>query len=183
MSSTSFRDPDFGTVTVRKNPRARRLILRVNKQREVVLTIPRGATLDDGLRFLSSRRDWVFKALERVKPVEPVPEEEIASLRSAAKAYLPGRLSELAALHGFSYTRVFLKHNTSNWGSCSSKGNINLNISLMRVPAYLRDYVLLHELCHLKYLNHGPEFHALLESLCPGHRALARELRSYSPSL
>ena len=67
----------------------------------------------------------------------------------------------------------------SNWGSCSELGNINLNLNLMRLPEHLRDYVMLHELCHLRHLDHGPEFHALLESLCPGHRALNRELRSY----
>ena len=100
-------------------------------------------------------------------------------LRAEAKAALPPRLAELAARYGFTYNKVRIKHNSSNWGSCSELGNINLNLNLMRLPEHLRDYVMLHELCHLRYLNHGPEFHALLESVCPGHRALNRELRSY----
>ena len=104
---------------------------------------------------------------------------EVERLRARAKAALPPRLAELAALHGFTYNQVRIKHNSSNWGSCSELGNINLNLNLMRLPEHLRDYVMLHELCHLKYLNHGPEFHALLESVCPGHRALNRELRTY----
>ena len=104
---------------------------------------------------------------------------EVERLRAQAKAALPPRLAELAALHGFTYNQVRIKHNSSNWGSCSELGNINLNLNLMRLPEHLRDYVMLHELCHLKYLNHGPEFHALLESVCPGHRALNRELRTY----
>ena len=104
---------------------------------------------------------------------------EVAELRKQAKEYLPGRLAELAALYGFSYNQIRIKHNVSNWGSCSSKGNINLNLNLMRLPSELRDYVMLHELCHLKYLNHGPEFHALLESVCPNHRALRLKLRDY----
>ena len=104
---------------------------------------------------------------------------EVERLRIQAKAALPPRLAELAALHGFTYNNVRIKHNVSNWGSCSRKGNINLNLNLVRLPEDLRDYVMLHELCHLRYMNHGPEFHALLEDVCPDHRALARELKSY----
>ena len=104
---------------------------------------------------------------------------EVAELRKQAKAFLPGRLAELAAQNGFSYNQVRIKHNVSNWGSCSVKKNINLNLNLMRLPAELQDYVMLHELCHLKYMNHGKEFHALLESVCPNHKALRRQLRDY----
>ena len=104
---------------------------------------------------------------------------EIAALRAEAKRVLPVRLRELADLHGFRYNAVRIKHNRSNWGSCSVKGNINLNLNLMRLPEELRDYVLLHELCHLRYLNHGPEFHALLEQVCPRHRALSRQLKGW----
>lgn len=87
-------------------------------------------------------------------------------LREEASVLLPGKLSCLAARYGFSYGRVCIKHNSSNWGSCSAKGNINLNLNLVRLPEALCDYVLLHELCHLRYLDHGPRFHELLERLC-----------------
>lgn len=116
----------------------------------------------------------------RRKPRRRAPAgEEIEILRAKAKAELPARLRELADRHGFSFNRVFIKNNVSNWGSCSSKGNINLNLRLVTLPEDLSDYVMLHELCHLKYLNHSPEFHALLESVCPGHRALQRRLKEY----
>lgn len=104
---------------------------------------------------------------------------QVAQLRLQAKEYLPKRLSDLASKNGFEYNQVRIKHNVSNWGSCSSKGNINLNLNLMRLPEDLRDYVLLHELCHLKHMNHGPEFHRLLESVCPGHREYRRRLREF----
>ena len=121
---------------------------------------------------------WRFKRFRR--PRRKLPETpEVAALRAAAKAYLPGRLKELADANGFTFNQVRIKHNVSNWGSCSVKGNINLNLNLMRLPEYLRDYVMLHELCHLKQMNHGPEFHALLESLCPGHKALRAELKTW----
>ena len=103
---------------------------------------------------------------------------QVEAMRAQAKKQLPARLAELARLHGFHYNKVFIKNNVSNWGSCSSRGNINLNLRLVQLPPELQDYIMLHELCHLRHLNHGPKFHALLESVCPGHRELARKLRS-----
>lgn len=104
---------------------------------------------------------------------------EVAELRKAAKAYLPVRLAQLAEQYGFSYNQLRIKHNVSNWGSCSAKGNINLNLNLMRLPMELSDYVMVHELCHLRHLNHGPEFHALLKSIIPAYKDCQRELRNY----
>lgn len=105
----------------------------------------------------------------------------VEELRSEAKATLPSRLKELAEQYGFSYNRVSIKHNLSNWGSCSSKGNINLNLCLVLLPDDLQDYVMLHELCHLKEMNHGPAFHSLLESVCPDHKAKALRMKEYHP--
>ena len=87
-------------------------------------------------------------------------------LREEAKILLPQKLSYFSDQYGFHFHKVTIKHNSSNWGSCSRAGNINLNLNLIRLPEPLCDYVLLHELCHLKELNHGPRFHALLERLC-----------------
>ncbi len=87
-------------------------------------------------------------------------------LREEAKILLPQKLSYFSDQYGFHFHKVTIKHNASNWGSCSRAGNINLNLNLIRLPEPLCDYVLLHELCHLKEPNHGPRFHALLERLC-----------------
>ncbi len=87
-------------------------------------------------------------------------------MRSEAKLVLPKRLAFFASRYGFRYGKVTVKHNSSNWGSCSGKGNINLNLNLVRLPEPLCDYVLLHELAHLSFRDHGKRFHALLEKLC-----------------
>ena len=115
----------------------------------------------------------------RRKPRKAPVNAQVEALRARAKRELPPRLAALAARHGFIYNKVFIKNNVSNWGSCSSLKNINLNLRLVTLPPELQDYVMLHELCHLRHLNHGREFHALLESVCPGHRELARELKEY----
>ena len=129
--------------------------------------------------FFNPLTGLYYRIVARRKPRRAAVNPEVEKLRSEAKESLPPRLRELADFHGFQYNRVFIKNNISNWGSCSSKGNINLNLRLVTLPEELRDYVILHELCHLKYLNHGKDFHALLEKVCPGHRELAKELKQY----
>lgn len=128
--------------------------------------------------ILSGRVRIVRRKVRRVR--RSLPEtEEVKELRRQAKECLPLRLKALADKYGFEYNSVRIKHNVSNWGSCSIKKNINLNLNLMRLPEDLRDYVMLHELCHLRHMDHGPEFHALLESVCPGHRECRKRLREY----
>ncbi len=106
------------------------------------------------------------------------------ALRQKAKEYLPQKVAQLAKKHRFHYNRVYIKKNRSNWGSCSSLGNINLNIHLMRLPEELCDYVIIHELSHLIHRNHGEEFHSLLDHLTKGKsRTLASMLRKYKPIL
>ena len=113
------------------------------------------------------RRDWVLETMERqkekYKDVQMPSADEIEALRKKAKAELPPRLSVLAARYGFVYNRVTIKHNATNWGSCSARSNINLNLNIVRLPKALQDYVLLHELCHLRHQDHGHGFHLLLE--------------------
>lgn len=166
-------DPVVGEVRLRKSARSRRISIRVHPRRGVLVTVPSYVAYAMGVSFLESRREWVLAALERASARNAdLPEgEDVESLRAKAKAALPPRLAVLAARYGFRYNRVTIKHNTSNWGSCSSKGNINLNLNLMRVPVPLQDYILLHELTHLRHPDHGPAFHAELERLLADHFA------------
>jgi predicted metal-dependent hydrolase len=119
--------------------------------------------------FFHARRGWILETMarqrEKYKDVKVASPSEVEALRRQAKDHLPGRLSELAARYGFAYNRVTIKHNASNWGSCSTKGNINLNLNIVRLPQVLQDYVLIHELCHLRHPDHGHGFHLLLEHL------------------
>jgi predicted metal-dependent hydrolase len=104
-------------------------------------------------------------------------------LRWEAKKYLPVRLSELATKNGFHFGKVTIRNNTSNWGSCSGKNNISLNLHLMKLPDPLIDLILLHELVHTRVKNHGPEFWKMLDAVT-GNQAkqLSKEVKKYSPS-
>ncbi len=104
-------------------------------------------------------------------------------MRFEAKKYLVPRTKELAEKKGFGYTKVYIKNLKSRWGSCSAANNINLNLHLMRLPEYLSDFIILHELCHTVYKNHGKQFHDLLNNLVGDEKALNKELKNYSSQL
>ena len=171
VSEKVHMDPVLGEVRLRKSSRARRVSIRVHPARGVTVTVPYYVPYGLGVKFLESRREWCLAALQRAGARNAdLPEgEDVESLRQKAKAALPPRLKALADRYGYKFNRVTIKHNTSNWGSCSSKGNINLNLNLMRVPVPLQDYILLHELTHLRHPDHGPKFHAELERLLADH--------------
>lgn len=104
--------------------------------------------------------------------------------RYEAKRLLPGRLDELARKYGFSYGRVVVRNNRSTWGSCSSQNNISLNLQMMKLPDYLIDYIILHELVHTEIKNHGREFWKRLDEIT-GQRAkeFAGEVKKYTTSI
>ena len=172
MAKTSekiINDPQVGPVTLRKSVRCRGISIRVHPLKGVSVTLPYFMPYAAAQAFFLLKREWILATMARQKEkarntVVSSP-AEIESLRRQAKAELPPRLASLAARYGFTYNKVTIKHNATNWGSCSTKGNINLNLNIVRLPRVLQDYVLLHELCHLRHLDHGHAFHLLLEHL------------------
>jgi predicted metal-dependent hydrolase len=100
-------------------------------------------------------------------------------LRYEAGQYLPERMIELAAKYNFKFSKLSLRNNKTNWGSCSSKGSISLNVQLMRLPTKMIDYVILHELCHTVHLNHGAAFKNLLFSILPEAPIIEKEMKNY----
>ena len=102
------------------------------------------------------------------------------ALRHEANRILPKRLKELADKHGFTYSSVKITKSKSNWGSCSMRKSINLSRSLMLLPEYLSDYVLLHELCHTVEMSHNEHFWALMNKVTDNKaKALRSELKRY----
>jgi predicted metal-dependent hydrolase len=99
-------------------------------------------------------------------------------LRRLASRELPARLGELARANGFTVVGVSIRNQRTRWGSCSPSGKISLNWRLVQVPPAVRDYVLLHELTHLRHLNHSARFWRELARLCPHHLEARRWLRS-----
>ena len=101
--------------------------------------------------------------------------------RFEAKKLLPERLAELAKKNGFQFQKVTIRNNKRNWGSCSSKNNISLNLQMMKLPDELIDYILLHELVHTEIKNHGPEFWKRLNEITNNRaKELVKQIKQFS---
>jgi len=100
-------------------------------------------------------------------------------LRQMAARELPPRVLEFAARHGLSVQRITVRNQKSRWGSCSRRGTISLNWRLIQTPDFVRDYIILHELAHLRQMNHSEKFWQEVERLCPNYQEAERWLKEH----
>lgn len=98
-------------------------------------------------------------------------------LRISAKEHIPERVFYLANAYGFRVNKVAIRNQKTRWGSCTSKGNLSFNMQLMSFPTDIIDYVIIHELCHLKYMNHSKDFWELVASFIPDYKVKRKILK------
>lgn len=130
--------------------------------------------------FVNSKSAWIEKNLARFAPTpgeDKLTEEEVKELKAQAKAYFNARLPYYAGMLGVNYGTVSFRLQTSRWGSCSTKGNLNFNILLMLAPEYVRDATIAHELCHRRNMNHSKAFYADLARIYPDYKKAQKWLR------
>ncbi len=183
---TLVSHPLLGDVLFVRTARARRISLTVKPSGAVRLSFPPTLSQRRAAAFLEEKTEWILQARarlqQRTSQCQPHSPAEIEELRRRAKSELPARVEELARRFGFSFGRVTIRAARTKWGCCTSRNNLSLSLYLMTLPAHLRDFVLLHELCHTVHHDHSPRFHALLDRCVGGReKELARELRSYRP--
>lgn len=104
-------------------------------------------------------------------------------LQAHARKQLTSRVEQLANEHGFRYTRLFIRSQTTKWGTCSSKKNLSLNWKLIQCPPHVIDYLIIHELCHLQEMNHSERFWALVASLYPDYKISEGWLKRYGSTI
>jgi len=136
--------------------------------------------------LVRSKAGWIEekrRACQSKPPVIPFTAEELAALSQQAKKLLPPRVAYYAAQIGVTYGQIAVRHQKTRWGSCSGKGNLNFNCLLMLVPPHVRDYVIVHELCHLKQMNHSPKFWGEVEQILPHYHTAKQWLKENGESL
>jgi predicted metal-dependent hydrolase len=168
-----------------RHPKAKRYIIRVRPDGVVRVTIPRWGSAREAQRFAESQQDWIDRQLARWAAVrerqqEELPSEAAHELRERARRELPARLLDLAAEHGLSVSRISIRNQRWRWGSCSRTGHICLNWRLVTMPGWVRDYVMIHELMHLKRMDHSRKFWKLVAAACPEFRDARRWLRDHA---
>ena len=171
-------------VLLVRHPRARRYVIRVADDGTVRVTVPRWGSKKEAEEFARQQRAWIEKQWRRAEQERsrprpaPLAPDVARELRTRAKQVLPARLLELAASHGLAVTRVSIRNQRWRWGSCSRRGHICLNWRLVTMPDWVRDYVMLHELMHLKRMDHSPRFWKLVAQACPNYQDARRWLRA-----
>lgn len=103
--------------------------------------------------------------------------KDYAKHKSAALALATRKAKQFSELYGVHYNKISIKNQKTMWGSCSRKGNLNFNVKIVLLPEYFQDYIIVHEICHLKEFNHSPRFWALVAQSVPDHKRLRKGLK------
>jgi len=187
MTIHLFHVEGVGDVRFERSRRAKRINISIRPFKGVRVAVPLGTSFQRAREFAESKKRWIRKHLATLPQLE---EEQKAFSgifeginRKDARIILVERLQELADKHGFNYNRVYVRNQKTRWGSCSHRNNISLNIKLVRLPAVLMDYILVHELVHTQIKNHGPRFYAELERIVGNWKPLEKRLRQYDAGL
>ena len=98
--------------------------------------------------------------------------------KEEARSYIIQRLRMYSDVYGFKFNRVSIRNQKTRWGSCSKKGNLNFNYRILKLPNHLAEYIIIHELCHLKEFNHSKRFWNLVAQIMSGYLESKRELKS-----
>lgn len=173
------------------------LAIQINPDLSVTVRAPMYAPQSDIERILREKEGWIQKHIEKIREQEAkrkemygekgeygksaereyLSNEEIHKLAEKALEYIPKRVSYFAKQIGVTYGKITIRNQKTRWGSCSSKGNLNFNCLLMLTPPEVIDYVIVHELCHRKEMNHSGAFWAEVEKAIPDYKEQVKWLK------
>lgn len=166
--------------------RRKTIAIQITPAGQVLVRCPLGMSKRQIQQFVDSKREWICTHLTRIAQTPVLPpfsEEEIKEMVQWAKDTLPERVAFWAARAGVTYDRITIRRQHSRWGSCSSKGNLNFNCLLALVPEAVLDYIIVHELCHRRHMNHSPVFWAEVARLLPDYPQARAWLRDKGGAL
>ena len=133
--------------------------------------------------IVRKHESWIRKRLQAAPTLPPFTETELKAFAEAAKNTLPARVACFAALLGVTFGKITVRRQRTLWGSCSARGNLSFNCLLMAAPPQVRDYVVIHELCHRIHMDHSKDFWAKVALLCPDYKERRRWLRQHGREL
>ena len=159
---------------------------------KVTVRIPLRGSERFAVSMAEEKTEWIATTVRKMQAVEHRPSQTEktpyerrleAPYRQAAKEYIPKRVAFFAGELGVTYGTITIRDQKTRWGSCSSKGNLSFNWCLILAPPKVLDYVVVHELCHRREMNHSPRFWALVESIMPDYPARRQWLKNYGNTL
>lgn len=157
------------------------LTLQVTQELQLWIKAPIRMSEREIVRFINQRTFWIYKQAKRMQKDSELrvsrSDKEIYELREKARMVLAERTEFFARKLGVTYSKIRIGNQRTRWGSCSSKGTISYNWKLILMPEEVRDYVVLHELCHLLEMNHSSRFWKIVEETMPNYKEYRRWLK------
>ncbi|MHB8651625.1 MAG: M48 family metallopeptidase [Minisyncoccota bacterium] len=169
---------------LKRSKRAKRMRLAVYCDGSIIITSPFGIQQSLVEKFISDKKQWILSKIHFFKSVDSKAIRTFSHkdyLENKDKAYelVRERVMFYNKVYAFSFNKIFIKNQKTRWGSCSNKQNLNLNYKIVFLPQKHQDYIIVHEMCHLKEFNHSKSFWALVEKILPNYLDIKKELRNH----
>ena len=169
--------------TMKRSKRARRMRLAVYNGGDFTVTIPHKMGLAKAEDFIIQKAEWVLEKMKIMSGRNPNgiftrrSKKEYLKLKDEALKMAEKKVEEFNEFYNLQYNKISIRDQKTRWGSCSEKGNLNYNYKIILLPEKIADYIIVHELCHLKELNHSHRFWNLVEKTIPDYKERVRELK------
>jgi len=167
---------------LRKSRRARRMRLAVYCDGSVVVTTPFDLQETIAEKFIREKTEWLFSKLNffsqfKGKPMARYSHDDYIKYKDTAYSLVKNKIEHFSKQYGYGYNRICIKNQKTCWGSCSKKRNLNFNYKILFLPEKAQDYIIIHELCHLKEFNHSKRFWGLVAKTTPDYLEIKKELK------
>jgi len=187
---TGYNIWEFNMDYILKRSSRKTISIEVTPELDIIVRAPRCMPMRLINEYVTSKEDWILGTYRKIEKrnqslshYPKLTDADIRSLTQKAKAYIPKRVAYYAPIIGVTCSRISIRNQTTRWGSCSSKGNLNFNCKLMLTPDEIIDYVVVHELCHRIHMNHSPAFWAEVERIIPDYKNRRRWLKENGPMI
>ena len=167
---------------IKRSGRTRRLRLSVRSDCSVLITIPTIMDESEARKFLETKKGWILKQIEFFKSGKKLPKDvenknDYRRKKEYARKMITERVNYFCKKYDFYFNKIFIRNQKTRWGSCSSLRNLNFNYKLIYLSEEQMNYIIVHELCHLKEMNHSKRFWKLVGEIIPDYRSIEKEVR------
>lgn len=168
--------------TLKTSNKAKQLRLSIKAGGKLVVTIPKRINPKEATKFMLDKEDWIIKTIEKTKLLPPKrlkgEKAEYKQHKKKALEMATNKVEHFNKFYGFNYNTIRIKNNETRWGSCSINKNLNFHYKIVFLEENLANYLIVHELCHLKEMNHSKRFWDLVAKAIPDYKVLRKLMRN-----
>lgn len=172
------------SYTINKSKKSKRIRVSINREASVIVTIPYNLNIKYAEKFLKDKNNWILKNIEKIKNnpknkycIPKGNDNDFILNKEKAFKIVSEKLYFLNKKYNLKWNKITIKNTKTRWGSCSQAGNLNFSYRIVYLPSNLAEYLVAHEICHLKEMNHSKRFWGLVEQTIPDYKKLSKEIK------